>query len=148
MAASSNLRIQITSFAAQTVPAQLMPDQSLEAARTLFRGRSTNAAAPRITAAALTSPPIATKVPRPAAARPIASVAAPNAISTGSTASATAKPVTPTAAKTWPRGTGAASPATSAPSPAPQRNFAGIAVLHLAVLHSLAAVLQVTAPPC
>jgi hypothetical protein len=58
MAASSNLRKQLTSFAAQTVPAPgLTTDQSLEAARTHFRGRRTNPAAPRITAAALTPPP-------------------------------------------------------------------------------------------
>ena len=58
MAASSNLRIQLTSFAAQTVPAPgLTTDQSMEASETHSRGRRTNPAAPRITAAALTPPP-------------------------------------------------------------------------------------------
>lgn len=65
MAASSNLRTQITSFAAQTVPAPFDADQPMEAAETRSRGRRTNPAAPRITAAALTPPQIAAKLPRP-----------------------------------------------------------------------------------
>jgi len=64
MAASSNLRIQLTSFAAQTVPAPgLTTDQSLEAAMTRSGGRPTDPAAPWITAAALTSPPSRCQAP-------------------------------------------------------------------------------------
>lgn len=120
MAASSNLRIQLTSFAAQTVPAPgLTTDQSMEASETHSRGRRTNPAAPRITAAALTPPPNRRQA-RETHASTCGSHPVPgrNATSAGSL---------PTA---------------------PEGNFAGIAVLHLAVLHSLSAVLQVTAPPC
>ena len=114
----------------------------------LVRGRRAYSAAPRTTAAALTPPQTAAKLPRPTAVRATAPGATPSATSIGSTAIPTANTTTPTAAKTWPRRAIAESSATSAWPTTPPGNFAEIAVLHLAVLHSLAAVLQVTAPPC
>src|SRR5437879_10347565 len=151
MAANSNLRIDITSFPAQTVRAPLTTARSIDGGcgRPTGRTRLDASRDAPVRRRQLHPPTTATKQPRPAATCQTGRGATPIPISAGSTASATASPKTTIAAVARPAGAGATSSLTSASAPGPRLHCAEIAVLpFLAVLHTHAAVLQVTAPPC
>src|SRR5206468_9090713 len=103
-------------------------------------------ARPQAVTANATPPATAARVARPAFNGPAMTAKTNRA---GSTAGPTATPTTASAAMVRAALTARADPSWSAiPAGSRWPKSAGIAVLHLAVLHTHAAVLQVTAPPC